>query len=221
MSSVSLSNNDRFSTKGRMWQQGIWWLLFCICAFFSAFAFTMVAVDILFRLGIAPDARYRALPAVFIIHALLGGVALLCAPLQFNRTLFQKYRKLHRLLGRTYVVTIGTTSISAFWLAIYFDVTIPAKILFGLLAILWFSTTAIAFLRIRARKVAEHREWMIRSFALTFFFVTFTFWVDGLASTALPESVSYPLAIFLSWSLNLVVAELWIRYTRREIDHDV
>jgi hypothetical protein len=51
---------------------------------------------------------------------------------------------------------------------------------------------------------------MYRSFALSFFFVTFSFWVDGLASL-LPEDTAYPLAVFVSWSLNLLIAEIWIR----------
>lgn len=55
------------------------------------------------------------------------------------------------------------------------------------LKILWFSTTTIALLHIRRRKIKAHREWMIRSFSLSLFFVTFSLWVPGLASTNLPE----------------------------------
>jgi hypothetical protein len=55
---------------------------------------------------------------------------------------------------------------------------------------------------------------MIRSFSLSLFFVSFSFWVPGLTGTSLPEAISYPLAVFLSWSLNLLVAEAWIRHTR-------
>ena len=61
---------------------------------------------------------------------------------------------------------------------------------------------------------------MIRSFALSLFFITFSLWVPGLASTSLPHAIGYPLAIFLSWSLNLIVAEIWIRRTRRNTHHN-
>ena len=45
-------------------------------------------------------------------------------------------------------------------------------------------------------------------------FVTFSFWIPSLASTNLPETIVYPLAVFLSWGLNLIFAELWILRTR-------
>jgi hypothetical protein len=35
-----------------------------------------------------------------------------------------------------------------------------------------------------------------------------------LAQTSLPRSISYPLALFLSCTLNLTAAELWIRRSR-------
>ncbi len=57
---------------------------------------------------------------------------------------------------------------------------------------------------------------MIRSFALTFFFVTFSIWVPGLEATALPHQISYPLAVSLSWGLNLLGAEIWIRNGRAD-----
>jgi hypothetical protein len=55
---------------------------------------------------------------------------------------------------------------------------------------------------------------VIRDYALAFFFVTFSQWVSLLASTAIPDAVGYPLAVLLSWSLNLAAAEGWTRRTR-------
>ena len=88
-----------------------------------------------------------------------------------------------------------------------------------LLAILWFGITTIGFVRARQRRITEHREWMIRSFALSFFFVTFSFWVPGVASSNVLDPIRYPLAVFLSWSLNLLVAEWWIRMTRTSVSN--
>jgi len=154
---------------------------------------------------------------VFIIHTLSGSAVLISGPLQFNRLLRNRNRNLHRLSGRIYVWATWISSVGGLWSAIFFDVNTAAKIAFGTLAILWFSTTTIAYLRIRHRRIQEHGEWMIRSFALSLFFVTFNFWMAGLASTNLPEAVAYPLGVFLSWFLNLVIAELWIRRTRTSV----
>lgn len=214
MSSSVLPNRRQPPAFVRLLQQGVWWCLFLVCALYSGYAFYMGTVEILFRLGLLTTAPHRSLTMLFVIHALLGGVALLIAPLQLNAPLWQKRRGLHRLLGRIYVVAIWLASASGLGLSIVFDVSIAARVVLALLAILWFGTTTMGWLRIRQGQIAAHREWMIRSVALSFFFVTFSIWVPGLAASNLPEAVRYPLAVFLSWSLNLLVAEGWIGWTR-------
>jgi uncharacterized membrane protein len=194
-----------------------WWLFFLVCVFYGIYALALGVAELLHLLGIVDDARTRAAPLLFVIHAFSGSVVLISGPLQFNRLLRYKRRNLHRVLGRAYVWAIWMASVGGLWSAIFFDVNIAAKIAFGTLAILWFSTTTIAYLRIRRLRVREHREWMLRSFALSLFFVTFSFWTPGLASTNLPQAVAYPLGVFLSWFLNLVIAELWLRRTRGSV----
>jgi len=194
-----------------------WWLCLLVCVFYGIYALAMGVTEMLHMLGIIDDARSRAVPLLFVVHALSGSVALLCAPLQFNRRLRTKNRNLHRVIGQTYVWAIWIASVGGLWSALFFNVNIAAKLAFGTLAILWFSTTTMAYLHIRNRKFREHREWMIRSFALSLFFVTFSFWTPELASSNLPQAVAYPLGVFLSWFLNLIVAELWIRRTRNSM----
>lgn len=202
---------------GSFLKQAAWWIFFLICAFYAAYAFYMGILEIFSLLDMAENAPHRAAPLIFIVHALSGGVVLISGPLQLNRRILNKMPKIHRAIGRIYVGAIWISSIGGLWNAVFFDVNLAAKIAFGVLSILWFSTTTIAFQRIRHRRIAEHREWMIRSFSLSFFFVTFSFWIPGLASTNLPAAIAYPLGVFLSWSLNLLVAELWILATRSQV----
>jgi hypothetical protein len=42
----------------------------------------------------------------------------------------------------------------------------------------WIVTTSMAVLAIRRRNVVQHREWMLRSYTVTFAFVTFRLFVD-------------------------------------------
>jgi len=142
----------------RVVRQVGWWLFFLVCVFYAIYALVMGVTEILHLLGIVDDARTRAAPLVFVVHALSGSVALISGPLQFNRLLRNKNRNLHRVIGRLYVWAIWIASVSALWSALFFDVTIAAKIAFGTLAILWFSTTSVAYLRIRHRNIREHRE---------------------------------------------------------------
>ena len=206
---------------GTLLKQLGWWVFLLVCVLYGVFALYRGVVEVLSLLGIAQDAPHRAIPLVFVAHSLSGGVALIAGPLQFNRRILNKKRQIHRIIGRIYVGAIWMSSLGALWSAIFFDVNLAAKIAFGVLAILWFGATTIALLRIRNRKIMAHREWMIRSFALSLFFVTFSLWVPGLGSTNLPEAFGYPLAVFLSWSLNLLVAEAWIRRTRSRGSHHI
>ncbi len=201
-----LNNNIRFGKWG-------WWFLLAICVLYSVYALSMAGVEIAFRLNLTLDAPQRSIPIVFIIHALSGAVVLVTGILQFNQNLLKNNRKLHRTLGKVYVVTVWLSSLGGLFLAIAFDVSLIAKLIFIVLAVLWFGATTIAYQQARHRKFKVHREWMIRSFALSFFFVMFSFWVDGVASI-FPPDIAYPLAVFTSWSLNLVVSEIWIRRTR-------
>jgi hypothetical protein len=144
---------------------------------------------------------------------LTGGIALIGGVLQLHRSL-QRHRRLHRYIGRTYVWSTWLASIAALWSAVFFPVVPAAKVGFGLVAILWFGTTTIGFRRIAAGSVTSHREWMLRSFALAFFFVTSGVWMPVFEASPVPRAIGYPLSIFLGWVLNLLVAEGWIRYSR-------
>jgi uncharacterized membrane protein YozB (DUF420 family) len=101
---------------------------------------------------------------------------------------------------------------------------------FGLisLAILWLWTGAMAYRSIRNGDVKSHREWMIRSFALTFAAVMLRLWLGILIATQMPFLQTryaggfdalfveaYRVVMWLCWVPNLIIAE-WIIQRRRE-----
>ena len=204
--------NDVVNNERKLKQVG-WWLLLAICGLFSAYSVYLAAIEIAFQFGIILDAPHRGAPIIFIFHAFSGAVALLVGALQLNRHLLISNRTAHRIFGWIYVAMIWLSSTGALWLAVTFDVSLISKIIFSILAALWFCSTTLAFLYAKRRQFKQHREWMLRSFALSLFFITFSFWVDGFSSF-LPERVGYPLAVFTSWSFNILVAEIWIRRTQ-------
>lgn len=214
MADVTHSTTHRHEVKkGHGLQRYGWWLLFGLCVLYGLYALAIGGSEIAFRLGVLTEAKERSVPSVFVIHALSGAVVLVTGILQFNTTLRINKRRLHRLLGRVYVVMVWFASLGGLWLALFFNVGLIAQLIFVILALLWFGTTTLAFHFARQHKFKRHRAWMFRSFALSFFFVTFSFWVDGLESF-LPKGLAYPLAVFVSWSLNLLIAEIWIRTTQ-------
>jgi uncharacterized membrane protein len=109
-----------------------------------------------------------------IIPHILGGItALLSGPLQFSSRLRRRNPKFHRVLGRVYVLSVFAAAPLAVVLsnhrhdprAIYF---VAANIV---QAGTWFLVTVAAFLTARNRHFQQHREWMVRSYAVTFTFV--------------------------------------------------
>lgn len=193
-----------------------WWALFLIVAIYGAFALTMGISELMYLLGAGPEIKHRATPFVFATHALAGTLVLFIGPLQSIRWV-RRHATVRLALGRTYVAAVWIASVTAIVDAIAFDVSAAAKVVFVGVAALWFATTTIGMLRARARRFSDQHEWMVRSYSLSLFFVTFSLWVPVLASTSLPPAVAYPLALFVSGALNLAVAEIWIRRTRRSI----
>lgn len=192
-----------------------WWSFFLLIASYSAYAVYLAGLEVLAIAGVVDGAKPRALPVAFVVHAVTGGVALTAGALQFNRRLRIRRRGLHRVVGRVYVGAIWAASITGLASALLFDVAVAARVGFGVVALLWFVTTTIALVAIRRREVARHREWMIRSYALSLFFVTLELWAGGLDATPLTADVAYPLAVWMAWLVNLLSAEARIRVGRR------
>ena len=199
-------------------RQTFGWIAVFVCTVYGVFALSIAIGYVLGSVGIGDEGPDRSAPPLFVLLALSGGVALIAGSIQLRlaRRLLASRPHTHRRIGWIYLWGAWITSLSNLGVAAFFDVSVTARIVFAAGSLLWFGTTTVAFVRIRRGRVLAHREWMIRSFSLAFFFVTGSLWMPILAGTALPEAIGYPLAVFLSWSLNLVTAELWIRRTRSQ-----
>ncbi len=165
-----------------------------------------------------PDFRERlfSLPGYAYVHFLGSGFALLVGGFQFSGSLRRKHLKLHRWLGRSYLLACLAGGIGGLGLATISYGGPPTHVGFGLLGVLWLYTGARAYQAIRGGDVAAHRIWMIRSFALTFAAVTLRVEL-GLLTGALGWSFhdAYLTVAWLCWVPNLVVAEWWLLGRRR------
>ena len=130
------------STRHRI-RKVVWWGLMLTCLVYAAFGFTMAAIEIGSWIDPTIESKLRALPKVFVVHALSGAAALLVGPLQFHRGLRSSAFRLHRVTGRVYVYGVWISSVTAACLTPVFDITFTAKIAFGSVAVLWFVTTAL------------------------------------------------------------------------------
>jgi len=107
-------------------------------------------------------------------HGIFGAIVLLLAPLQFSERLRQRYTKAHRVMGRLYVVgAIGLAPLGAY--IQYYQERLGAPRSFSVLAIvdaaMLMGTTIIAFVFAFRRKIALHRQWATRSYAVALVFI--------------------------------------------------
>ncbi len=146
------------------------------------------------------------------IHFAVGAIVLLIGPVQFLPRFRARYPVLHRWMGRIYVAGCLFSGIAGFILAQNTNAGLVARAGFTLLALFWIVTTTMAFLKARARDFADHRRWMIRSYALTLAAVTLRIYLPvSLAGFGLSFAVVYPVIAFACWVPNALVAEWLLR----------
>jgi uncharacterized membrane protein YozB (DUF420 family) len=157
-----------------------------------------------------PTFPYAIWKLFFFPHILLGVLALLIGAYQLTNKSRQN-RKRHRLLGRIYGFTILLNVLVIPYIALYATGGVPSTIAFLVLDVIWLLTTATAIVYIKRRNVTKHREWMLRSYAVTFVFVTFRIFIVLIQFFIQPSfSVSFPLAVYLSILFNLLITQVYL-----------
>jgi len=157
---------------------------------------------------------FHARPWSIYPHALFGSIALVLGSVQFWRNLPYGHPTLHRTLGKIYVVVVIGTGTAGLYMSFFSYGGAVTHAGFGLLALSVLTTTAIAYVQIRRRNVAVHREWMLRSFALIFAAVTLRIELPLLIIVFHDFAPAYAIVSWLCWIPNLVLAEVYVRKSR-------
>jgi uncharacterized membrane protein len=154
--------------------------------------------------------------ARLIFHICGGMLALICGPFQFWTGLRQKAMGVHRWTGRLYLVGVAIGSLGAFLMAVYTQPHGFGLALMGL-ATAWILTSATAYAAILRGMVQLHKEWMVRSYLVTFAFVTFRTFSDEWPSFAALWGSPAESVVNITWLSGVapVAAYEVIRQTRR------
>jgi uncharacterized membrane protein len=149
-----------------------------------------------------------------VLHVAGGVIALAVGLVQLWLGLTDRVARLHRALGKLYVGVIIPGSIAGFYLALTITGNPPYAAGLFTLCVAWVITTSIGVQAISRRHVAQHREWMMRSYAVTFAFVTFRFGVDALMAQGLPAADAQAIMAWASWAVPLLLLEPLIQIRR-------
>lgn len=132
------------------------------------------------------------------LHIIFGMAAFFLGPFQFIPIIRKKYTKTHRTMGKIYLLCISVSAPVALYLAATSQINFVYATGLTMLAIAWLTTSLMAYISIRKKLISTHREWMVRSYVVTFAFVTFRLMGEVLVKFGVgPFEMR---AAFLSWS---------------------
>jgi uncharacterized membrane protein len=143
-----------------------------------------------------------------LLHITGGMVGLLTGPFILWLGMKRRRMTLHRRLGKTYVASMGLSSIAALYMSTHTDFGWVFGMGLAGLAVAWITTTSLALLSIRRRIIPQHQEWMIRSYVVTFGFVSFRIFAGILEVAGIgtvPERLSA--ASWFCWAVPLLITE--------------
>jgi uncharacterized membrane protein len=145
-------------------------------------------------------------------------------PLQFVSGLRRRYPQVHRWCGRIFLTASAIVGVSGLTLA--YGKTIggvdekAAIVLFGSLFLIALTKALWHALR---REFAQHREWMIRGYAIGLAVATIRpimgmFFAAAVLRGHRPEPHEFfGTAFWVGFTLQTIAAEIWINYTKARV----
>lgn len=191
-------------------------LLFFIAAAWILHTFSKnFVVDPDFKKFLLEKSEFAATSAWLLalrVHIVLAIVALLAGPFGFVESLRRRNIKIHRYAGRIYVVSILLNFVPSVYLACFATGGAVSAVGFFALNLIWVGVTYKAYRSIRNKQVAQHRRWMIRSYAVTLANLQLYVLKTVLSKAAgLNYELAYTIAVWCCWIFGLLVAEIIIR----------
>ena len=143
-------------------------------------------------------------------HGIFGAIVLLLAPMQFSDRLRRRFTRGHRILGRIYVVGVIVVAPLGAYIQYYEErMGFPRSftVLAVVDAVMLIATTAVAFVFAYRRKIALHRQWVMRSYAVALVFIEGRF-VLGVTGWELMGIEIAQAIIWACLAMSILLADL-------------
>jgi uncharacterized membrane protein len=190
----------------------LWILVAVLCLIIGVYPFTYLVVGGKFGLletksdALLMNGWWRL---GFYVHIVGAGVALFVRWTQFVKSLRTRYSRIHRNLGKLYVLMVCMSGVAAVCIAPFSSAGPVAGLGFGSLGVIWLYFTVQAYRSVRQRDLRRHECLMIYSYSACMSAVTLRLWLPLLVVVCrLDFNLAYPIVAWLSWVPNLLVARL-------------
>ncbi len=167
------------------------------------------------------DSAFANRRTLTLTHILPAMLFMVLGPLQFVRSLRSKYPGFHRWSGRIFLAASAVVGVTGLTLA--FGKTIGGldeKAAIALFGTFFLIALAKALWHALRREFAQHREWMIRGYAIGLAVATIrpimgTFFAAAVLRGHRPDPHEFfGTAFWIGFTLQMIAAEIWINYTR-------
>jgi hypothetical protein len=154
---------------------------------------------------------------VLAIHATAAAIAVATGVAGVVLQATRRWRW-HRWAGKAYVTAVLLSAIAGLPLAVTATGGPVAAAGFLVLDLLWISTTIVGYITIRRLQLDQHRKFMYRSYALTLANTSLHVVLVPLTRLVGDRMDAYRIAIWLCFTLNLALVEIYLRWaTRRQL----
>jgi hypothetical protein len=190
-----------------------WVVLLSLATAVGVFSLRYALPHVPFPSGLANFREHRGW---LVGHAIFSSIALLTGVWQFSSRLRRSSITVHRWIGRTYCMTVLLGWLTSIPVAMHASFGVIPSAGFLTLGVVWIVSTAYGYFTIRRGEIVRHREWMVRSYAMTAAAITLRLYLPLLTLLGLSFATSYRMVAWLCWIPNLLVAEWIVRRSVRK-----
>lgn len=201
------------------WRVRLVWTGAIILALIGIAAAIRRALVLVLGVGADPaafEAGFAQHPVLTFVHIIPGTLFMVLGPLQFVPTIRARRVWQHRWSGRLFVAAAYVVGVSA--LVMSWQMSIGGAAETGattVFALLFLFSLTKAFWHIRRKEVLQHREWMLRVFAIGLGVATTRPIVGAFfAAGALEPREFFGIAFWLGFTLTALAGKFWINVTR-------
>jgi len=168
------------------------------------------------------DEHFAKEKTLTLLHVLPGMIFMILGPLQFIKGLRARHPEVHRWSGRIFLTASGVIGVTGLTMAARGTIggadERAAIFLFGSFFLI---ALAKALRHAMKKEFAKHREWMIRGYAVGLAVATIRPIMGGFFAVAVihgqtPQPQNFfGTAFWVGFVAQPILAEIWIRWTRR------